>query len=333
MQAANSLTIVVLAWAASPWRPSRPRWNRDIGGLLRFGGHLTGFNIVGYIGGNLDSIVIGRVSGAGPLGLFDRSVKLVVTPMWQASLPVARVAVALLARLRGNADQYARAYLRMLQVLLLATAPGFVWVATLSDALTPALFGPAWVGAIPLVSWMALAAAFSPFSISTYWLFVSQDRVAEQLRYGTIRTGFTLLALAVGLPWGVEGVAISYAAFALLVHGSVVWGATRSGPVTLPAIMRASYPIVAGALLSGAVLTLAHARAAPSDLPLPLRLALELGLSYAASGAALLCLPGGRTMLREAWALRTAFRRIGPPVLPVIADPAAAGSPARDPIA
>ncbi len=307
MQAANSLTIAVLAWAASSWRPSWPRRVKGIGSLLRFGGHLTGYNLVSYVAGNLDGIVIGRVSGAVPLGLFDRSIKLVVVPTWQISLPVARVAVTLLSRLRGAEERYARAYLQMLQSMMLVMVPGFAWVAVMAPTLTPSLLGEAWVGASPIVRWLSVAALLSPLSLSTYWLFVTQDRVKQQLRYSCARTGFTVLALFAGLPWGVVGVAVSYAIFGVLIHGSMVWGATRSGPVRLPGLLRACLPIAVCTGLAAIALVLARRSAPFQAMPTAAGLVVSLGVAYGGSLLLMTSLPGGRAILRGLWALRSTF--------------------------
>ena len=78
---------------------------------------------------------------------------------WMEDARMGEVAVALLSRLRDSGPGYARAYARMLQGLLLATAPGFVCTALVADTLVPALFGPAWSDAAPVVAWLAVAGA------------------------------------------------------------------------------------------------------------------------------------------------------------------------------
>ncbi len=252
MQAANSLTTAVLAWALSDWCPSRPCRGVPIGPMLRFGGHLTALNILGYIENNLGTVLIGSLIGPIALGLYDRAFKLVIVPWWQITLPIARVATSLLARLRGSDYYYARASDRMLQGLLLAVVPGLVWAAMLSDLLVPFVLGRAWSDAAPIVTWLALATCFVPFGECGYWLFVSQDRVGEQLRYAAVSAVFLVAAMLIGVHWGAVGVARSYACFAAVIQGASLWGATRRGPVTLRRVLWATYPIVIGGLLGGA---------------------------------------------------------------------------------
>jgi PST family polysaccharide transporter len=298
MQAANSFTIFALAWGLSDWRPHWPRRQEGIGSLLRFGGHLTGFNLLNYLQVNLSTILIGRFDGTAALGLYDRAYKLVIVPWWQISLPIDRVAVSLLSRLQGSDQDYRRAHLLMLQGLLMVAAPGLLWAATQSSLLVPLVLGPNWQGAAAIVGDLSLATILVPFGAAAYWLFVSQGRVQAQLHYG-LASGLVLIAsILAGLHWGPLGVARSYALFTPLILLLPVWGATRSGPVRLADIGRAVGPIGAGLLVSSAGL-----RALPAHGPLSL--VADLVLAYAACGAAMLCLPAGRHILTGLWALKS----------------------------
>jgi PST family polysaccharide transporter len=298
MQAANSFTIFALAWALSDWRPHWPRRQAGIGSLLRFGGHLTGFNLLNYLQVNLSTILIGRFDGTASLGLYDRAYKLVIVPWWQISLPIDRVAVSLLSRLQGSDQSYRRAHLLMLQGLLMVAAPGLLWAATQSTLLVPMVLGPNWQGASAIVGDLSLATILVPFGAAAYWLFVSQGRVQTQLHYG-LASGLVLIAsILAGLHWGPLGVARSYALFTPLIILLPLWGATRTGPVRLPDVARAIGPIAAGLLVaSAALLALPAARA--------LHLAADLVLAYAACGATMLCLPAGRHILTGLWALKS----------------------------
>lgn len=307
MQAANSLAILALAWTLSDWVPGPPRRGENIATLVHFGGHLTGFNLLAYAESNLGNVLIGRVSGAVAVGLYDRAYKLVIVPWWQISLPIARVAVSLLSRLAGAPSDYATAWRRMLQGLLLVAAPGLLWAALTADRLTPALLGPGWHAAAPMATDLALATMLVPFGASAYWLFVSQGRVREQLRFGAA-TGTALVASAViGVHWGPLGVARCYALFAPFVQGLPLWGATRHGPVRGVQAWQACWPMVPALTAAAAAVVLAAAL-----LPGPPTcglLALLLVFSYGACGATLMCFPAGIAIMRDVWVLREMLMR------------------------
>ena len=305
MQAANSATILALAWALSDWRPGSPRREAGLGGLLRFGGHLTGFNLLAYLETNLSTILIGRLNGAVALGLYDRAYKLVIVPWWQVALPIDRVAVSLLSRLQDTDAAYARAHRQMLQGLLLVAAPGLLWASTQSGLLVPLVLGPGWNGAAPIVSTLSLATMLVPLGAAAYWLFVSQGRAKAQLHYGLLSGVALLASILAGLHWGPLGVARAYAFASPAIVGLPLWGSTRSGPVRLADIGRGVAPILAGLAVAGAALLLLPARDG-TGWPTPVLLLGDLVLSYGACLGTMLCLHGGRRLLADVWALRTA---------------------------
>jgi PST family polysaccharide transporter len=308
MQAANGLTILVMAWAWSNWLPSLPKRGVGTLSLLHFGSHMTGYNLINFAGANLDSVMIGKLGGSVALGLYDRAFKLVAAPMWTISLPVARVADSLLARLQGTAERYRRAFLLMLQAVLLITVPAVAFTAAMAPALVRFLLGPAWEAAAPIVAWLAVATAFAPLSLSASWLFVSQNRPAEQTRFACLRTGVAVLALLAGLHWGAVGVARSYAVFGLLVHGLPLWGATRRGPVQLRDVAGIGCPIAIGGAIAMLVVSLFDHRMQQAGIPLSLRLIGGASLSYISCVCALMCLPNGLRLLRDMWLLRSIFQ-------------------------
>ena len=302
MQAANSLTILILAWSFSEWRPSWPVRNSNVMALLRFGGHLTGFNILGIVETNLGTVLIGRFNGAQALGLYDRAYKLVIVPWWQISLPVARVSISLLCRLHGQDAHYARAFRQMLQGLLLIAGPGLVWAALEASTLVPMVLGQSWANAAPIVAWLSVGTIVVPLGSSAYWLFVSQDRVRAQLRYGLISGLLLVASIIVGIVWGPLGVARAYAGFGPFIQGVQLWGATRSGPVNGRMVLAAIYP-VAIALCATCAAVASHVRywgAAHSAL----MLAATLAMAYAAAAASLLLFPAGQRLVADMWAAR-----------------------------
>jgi PST family polysaccharide transporter len=308
MQAANSLTILVLAWGLSDWRPSLPSRDSGVMALLRFGGHLTGFNILGIVETNLGTVLVGRFNGAQALGLYDRAYKLVIVPWWQISLPVARVSISLLCRLNGSDAQYARAFRQMLQGLLLVAGPGLIWASLESQTLVPLVLGSTWTRAAPIVAWLAVGTIVVPLGSSAYWLFVSQDRVKEQLHYGLLSGLLLVASILLGIIWGPIGVARAYAGFGLFIQGIQLWGATQSGPVSRMMVYRALYPVVLALSASAVALVVVHRLRGVAATPVTL--AETLILAYAVAGGALLLFPAGQRIIADAYALRHALRSL-----------------------
>lgn len=304
-QAVAALTTLCMAFTFSRWRPLRPGIGKEIRSLLRFGGHLTTFNIVSYFSLYFDNVLVGVLSGAVALGFFDRAFKLVVAPLSQLSAPIARVALPMLARLQDDANSYRRAYVRMLQSLLLITGPGMMCICVLSLEVTITLLGRNWLGTVPMLRWLSIAGFISTFTMASCWLMISQDRVAEQTKCGFISAGLIMLALLAGVRWGAVGICVSYALFAPLVHGTFVWISTRRGPVRLKDVLAASYPIVLAVAVAAVAFALLSTGMRLPPLP---RIILGLVFCYGCTVALLAIFPAGRVVLRDVWRLRNFFR-------------------------
>lgn len=307
MQGGNVVAMALLASVLSGWRPSRPGRAGGIRPMLGFGAHLLGNNLLSYAGSNLDGVLIGYAAGSTSLGLYDRSMRLVVTPLWQLGMPLTRVATGVLARCQARPAEYRRSFLGMLQLLLLLTATVFAFAASQAGILVPAVLGPHWVGAAPVAAWLCVSAIFVPFGIAASWLFVSQGRVAAQLRWGVVRTALGLAGLVAGLPWGIEGVAVAAAVLSPVVQGAMLWGATRRGAVDLRAVAGATVPILAG---TAAALVAAHV-AAPfmPGQGRGVHLVASLLLMLAASASTILCFQAGRRMMADGSAALLRYRR------------------------
>ena len=305
MQVANAATILVLSWILARWRPSRPRTEHGIGSFVTFGGSVTAYNVFEYVTMNLDNVLVGAAYGGAALGFYDRAYKLMIQPLGQITTPFTRVAVPLLSRLQGSPETYRQLYLQMLQAMLVILAPAIVFAILEADTLVRLLLGEKWLASAPIFAWLAGGALILPVSNSTYWLFVSQNRVREQMFWGGAASAAILLSFLIGLPWGPIGVARSSTICYWIIHLPVLLTvATRDGPVRLRHVVNGCSPILAGAAIASASVFCADSMLAISPFP---RLLVTLLVAYVSQALVLAVLPAGQRMLRDAWSLRSAY--------------------------
>ncbi len=290
-------------WTLCRWRPGRPAWSERTRSMLGFGGNLTAYNVINYAARNGDNLLIGRVWGAGPLGLYTRAYQLLLLPVRQVNAPVASVAVPAMSRLVGEPVRYRRAYLRFAGLVALVTMPAIALLAVTSDWVVRITLGPGWQGAVAIFTWLSIAALVQPVANTTGWLFITQDRTREMLHWGVIGGSLALLSFIAGLPWGAVGVAAAYACTDLVLRTPILfWLAGRHGPVRPRDIYRT---LALPGLVACAVLAAVGSLRlwGPALRPLP-GLLLSTGLAAVASLALLLVLPAGRDALAE-------LRRLG----------------------
>ena len=303
---ADIIGSVALAWIFSRWRPGLFWRGTGVRAIARVGGHLTASNLANYATTTFDTILLGMTRGEIVLGLYDRGYRLVTQPLYQLMAPFGRVAIPLLIRLREDEARYRSAFLQIMQLQLLLITPGILAVMIFAKPVFGFLLGPRWEGVAPIAAWLCIGGISSPLFTSALWLFFTQGRTAEQLRYVIWTSILSVLGFVAGLPWGAVGVAAGAGlSFLLLSTPLVFWGATRTGPVRGGAVVRALLPVAMAALAAaGALVLLSRADALP-----PVMVAITiLPIAYGSFAALLAALPSGRQILRGGWALLSSLR-------------------------
>ena len=298
MQAVSSAAaLMVGAWLATRWMPRRFARLDEVKDLIHFGKGLTGFNLSNYVSRNADNLLIGWAQGPAQLGFYDRAYKLLLFPIAQVNAPIQNVLVPVLSRLRGEPERYRAAYVRTLSMMLLVTTPGVAILIVTADKLVRLLLGEGWLGAIPVFTWLSLAAVHQPVSNTFGWLLISQQRTSEFARYGIFAMLTCLLSFMGGLAWGATGVAAAYAISGLVLRLPVLlWTVGRKGPVTAGVVLRTAAPYFLAAII-GAVSRLVADPYFPADALI--NVLCSAVWIYAVSFAVLLLTRTGRRAIGE----------------------------------
>lgn len=255
--AATGIANAIGVWVSSRWIPGRPRRGTGVMPMIRFGGNLTGFNAINYFARNADNMLIGWWWGAGALGLYDRAYSLLMLPIRQINSPIAAVAIPALSRLQSNPARYRGAYLKLLRSLTAFMLPGIAFLIIAADWLILLILGSQWSQSATTFRLLGITALVQPVSNSCGWLFVTQNRSAEQLRWGMIAFPLTVIPFLLGIPYGIEGVAFAYAFSGLLIRTPLfLYFVGRNGPVRTREIYRAISTSLAVAIALGVALIL-----------------------------------------------------------------------------
>jgi PST family polysaccharide transporter len=231
MTAAAALTNAILVWALCDWRPGRPRRGVGVRPLLTFGLNATGASFLNYIGANLDNVLIGWWSGPATLGLYSKAYGLLTMPLRQVSAPMGAVAIPALSRLIDDEARYRRAFVGASQQMLAFTTPMVVFGIVFAGDVIFLLLGPHWESAGRLFAILGFAGLILPYWNATGWVWVSQGRMQEHLRFHCIDAAFKVLSIVIGLPWGAEGVAVGVAVRYYLVIPILFAMLGRRGPL------------------------------------------------------------------------------------------------------
>ena len=235
-------TQALLSWLFCPWRPSMPA-RTNVRELVRFGAHVSGFQLMNYLERNLDNILVGRFAGPAALGLYEKAYEMMRVPLDQLSQPVSSVAMPALSRLTEQPERYRAVYrnvARLLSLAITGTAPLAIYTAEL---FIPAILGPQWRDSVPVFQWLAAGLLVKPLLSTTGWLFVSQGRGQDLWRWGVVGSSIAIASFCVGLKWGALGVAAAYSLSDIFIRAPLLlWWVSRRGPVSLGDLLACQWP-------------------------------------------------------------------------------------------
>ena len=244
---------MLLLWTFSRWVPGRPSLTSGVGGLLRYGGFLTGFNIVNYISRNLDNVLIGKVWGPQQLGFYSKAYSLLLVPIQQINAPAASVAVTGLSRLQSDPARFRRYYLNYLSFIAMVTMPLSVFLLIMAGEVIRFVAGPQWAESVPIFRLLAVSAFVQPIANTSGWLYISTGQTRRMFYWGCGFSGMVVLAFLVGLPFGASGVALCYSIAMLIALWPCIYFSTRGTSVAVSDVWRCVLKPLAAALLAGAV--------------------------------------------------------------------------------
>lgn len=252
LQLALPALDMFLSVLLSRWRPGLPRRTEGMRGLLSFGLSFASTQILSYATRNIDTVIIGRIWGAGPLGLYNRAFQLSVVPINQINAPMTKVALPVLARVAEDPTRLGRGLKSAQLVACYLTATGLCIAAGLSEPLIEILLGSGWSAAAPLFAILAISSVFRSVQQVANWLQVAKGGSRSLLLSNLIGQPLIIACIVVGAFWGVTGVAVGSAVgYAIFWVFSMLWAGKHTGIPTGPLLGRGARVIGAVAAPSG----------------------------------------------------------------------------------
>ena len=126
-----------------------------------------------------------------------------------------------LSIIQHDKQKVREAYITANRYIAAASFPLMTWLLVTAPQLIRVVFGPKWVGAIALVQILAITSILQSIGTNVGWIFLSQGRTDVLFKVGIVTTIMAVVSFAVGLRWGVMGVAIAYTIEQYLQAGPV----------------------------------------------------------------------------------------------------------------
>jgi O-antigen/teichoic acid export membrane protein len=177
---------------------------------LRFGGFVMSNGLVSMMNQNIPPLLIGRLLGISPLGLFQVANDVAKLPVRALLQPVARVSFPAMARLQGDLGRVSDFYLRITATLLFILLPVCWGLAVIAEEFVALVLGTKWEGAGPVLTAVSL---FVPLRVLTRLMQSALEGIGRPeiaLRNMLTITVCLVPAIVVGIRWGIVGAAIGW---------------------------------------------------------------------------------------------------------------------------
>jgi O-antigen/teichoic acid export membrane protein len=287
------LNFVVMAqsWLIVRWRPGLPRRGAGVRGMITFGGNVAASYVILNASRSVDSILIGWYWGAGPLGLYSRAFNLLMIPIRQFSGPAFSVAVPGLSIIQSDRERLARFYLRAVSLLVWIATPVFGFLFVGAGPVILLALGRRWGGAAPIFELLVLGALGQLLLQPTIWLMVSRGESRRLRNLFFFIALILIVGYAVGLPFGIKGVALMGSAVLMSMLPWVLKFTYRGTVLTLEGLGRVVLCPVLLCIGSIALAKVILNLWSPPEAPLQL---VVIGLCFAAVYAIAFLIPAAR---------------------------------------
>jgi PST family polysaccharide transporter len=275
-----NFTQMALSWLMVRWMPGLPRRAAKVRSMVTFGGNVAASYAIGAVNRSADSVLNGWYWGAYQLGLYSRAYNLLMLPVRQLSAPAGSVAVPTFSRLQNDPERFARYYLRLANLMMWITTPIFGFLFVAAQPVIVLVLGAQWVGAAPVFQILVFSALGQLLFESVIWLFVSRGESGRLLKLLLVISPIIVGSFAIGLPFGIKGVALSGSLVLVAIFPWVLKYAFRGTPLSLKRLGRAIRCPIGLALCGIASAELALRLAAPQRL-VPQLLVAALGFAAA----------------------------------------------------
>lgn len=188
---ASAVYEVVFTFAAArPW----PKFNFDTVKTMRVierGKWVTLFGIFDYLYTQSDNVVVGKILGVAPLGIYQNAYKISTTPLTEVGDIFYRVTFPIFSKISGDAARLKSAFIKNTVVNFILMTSAGIFVFIFAGPIVNILFGKGWESAIPVVKLLSVLGVVRGVASSTNSLLVAK----EKQKYSAIVTIVSTLGL------------------------------------------------------------------------------------------------------------------------------------------
>lgn len=223
-----TLSVSVLSWAFSGWRPSRQVSFQPIREMLGFSSKMLITNIFNQINQNIFSLVLGRYYTKSEVGHFNQANKWNMMGASTITGMVQGVAQPTFVQVGDDRERLCRAFSKMLRFTCFVAFPAMFGLALIAPEFIVILITEKWLPSARLMQMLCIAGAFMPIATLYFNIIISRGK-SDVYMWNVIAQGSVILLtiLAINkLGYGIETMVWAYVAITIMwiaVWNYFVW--------------------------------------------------------------------------------------------------------------
>lgn len=206
---AGSVAFCLALWFVQSWRPCALPQLSVCRTVLRYGVALIGAETVNSLNRNLPMLLIGKMLGTGPLGIFNLAYRIPELAIRSFSLVASTVTHPIMAEMRYNDETLRQYFYNCLHYFSILTFSGGAAIAVMTPALVVVLYSPVWYDMIGPMQYLSIAFALATVNILPGAIYKAISRTDLMLRVSLINLPITVIAFLMVVPYGLTAVAIT----------------------------------------------------------------------------------------------------------------------------
>lgn len=203
----STLIRLILVLYFKRWKPSLYFNFKEIKEMTWYSLKFKASNIVFYFERNIDYLILGKFFTSVILGYYAFAYNIMYTPVKRISYIFSEVLFPSFSSFKEDKEKIMTGYFKSVRLIAMVSIPAMTILAFNAELIIQTAFGQKWDAAIPIVRILCFAGAIQSVSQFGSVIFSSIGKPEVELYVSIGRTIMTVLAIIIGVQYGVLWVA------------------------------------------------------------------------------------------------------------------------------
>ncbi len=202
-----SILSICFYFYYSGWFPKLFFDKKSLKELLNFGLNVTGISFLYYWAKEIDTLLIGKILGSGPLGIYNKAYAFLMFPVEKIKYQIINVVFPVFSKIQDDLVRIKKGTLLLISILGFVLFPIMFGVFLISEEFVLLLLGIEWEAMIPIMKIFCIAALFESVKVGGT-IMMSIGKPKQLLRIIFFTKLATILLILCGFKWKLTGVSI-----------------------------------------------------------------------------------------------------------------------------